>query len=403
MNHLPRAALPLLLALLVASPPLRAEAPPFQFSGFATLGMVATGQSDVRFIRPSINHPGAENPDFGPDTVIGVQGNIAIGPNANAVVQFTSRENALGSHEPSANLAFIAYRPTPNLTVRAGRYRVPFFMLSDTIDINYANPWIRPPTEVYSLNPFTYLDGVDLLYHTSIGGVNIEIHPYFGNTILSVYQGGNSHLDSARGLNITATTEHLTLFAGHAESNFALKWSGDDFLMLSSLLHATTPNANAILNDLSGNKGFASFSALGAQWDDGKWLLIGEYSRLTSRRYTHDAHAWEVTAGRHFGNWLPYITLARHTEDSPVTSGRSPVPQVDGFLRAFTAARNLSQRSVTLGTRWDFYRNAALKLEFNHARISGDSWGSFFARDPMNARMQDRSINTIGASVDVTF
>jgi hypothetical protein len=391
------------LVLLATSGMLRADVPPIQVSGFATFGMVATGQSDLRFIRPSVNHPGGENPDLGPDSVIGVQGNITLGPKIAAVVQVTSRENPLGSYNPDANLAFLAYSPTPGLTVRMGRYRVPFFMLSDTVDINYANLWIRPPTEVYSLNPFNNLEGIDVLYRTSIGDFGLEFHPYFGNTVLPIYQGGRSRLNHTRGLNITVTSERLTLFAGHTETNFALKWSGNDFLGLSYLLHATTPNAAAILDDLSGSKGFSTFSALGAQWDDGVWLLIGEYARLGSRRYTHDAHAWEVTAGRRFGNWTPYLTIARHTEDKPVTSAVVAIPEVEGFLQAFTAARNLSQRSITIGTRWDFYRNTALKLEFNHARISGNSWGSFFARDPMNARMKDRSINTIGISVDVTF
>ncbi|MDR0717394.1 MAG: hypothetical protein LBF50_08265 [Azoarcus sp.] len=386
-----------------ASAPQPDETSRFRISGFATLGMVATGSRDVRFIRPSVNHPGGENPDFGPDTVIGVHGDISLGARAALVLQAISRESTLGSFDPRASLAFVSYALTPNVTVRMGRVRVPFFMLSETIDINYANPWIRPPTEVYSLNPFNELDGIDFLVRTGIGGVNIEIHPYYGSSILPIYQGGNSHLSNTRGLNISVTAGSLTLFAGHTESEFALKWSGNDFLALSAALNAVTPNAANILGKLSGNDGFSTFSALGAQWDDGRWLLIGEYTRLDSRRYTHDAHAWEVTVARRFGNFTPYLTLARHTEDKPVSTDMTGIPQIDDALRAFIASRNLSQRSVTLGTRWDFYRNTALKLEFNHARISGESWGSFFARDPMNARMRDRSINTIGVSVDVTF
>ncbi|MDR2689763.1 MAG: hypothetical protein LBB76_08415 [Azoarcus sp.] len=390
------------------APSLHAEAPPFQLSGFATIGMVATGQSDLRFIRPSINHPGAENPDFGPDTIVGIQGNMALGQRASVVVQITSREDPLGSYEPRASLAFLSYSPTPYFTVRAGRLRVPFFMHSDTVDINYAHPWVRPPTEVYSLNPFQDLDGIDFLFRGDFGNTNIEVHPYFGDSVLAIYQGGNSHLSNTRGLNVTAATDRLTLFAGYVESDFAIKWSGADFLALGAGLHQLDPilpgYADSILAQISGNKGFSTFSAVGAQWDDGIWLLIGEYVRLNSRLYTHDAHAWEVTAARRFGNWTPYLTLARHTEDKPsVAPNQTGVPMLDAAIDAFTSARNLSQRSITVGTRWDFHRNAALKLEFNHARISGKGWGNFFARDPFNANMRDRSINTVGVSVDVTF
>jgi hypothetical protein len=407
------------------SPPL-IDAPNVQFSGFGTLGAVYTDDSKVRFIRPSTNHPGKENPDFGADSLLGAQANITLGPHSALVLQAVSREDALGSYKPRASLAFLSWAFTPNVTVRAGRVRTPFFMLSETIDINYSNPWIRPPTEVYSMFPFKELDGVDLLVSGSLGGFDVEFHPYFGSSNLSIYQSGRGKLRNVRGANISATRGHLTMFFGHGEADFSLKWKGEDFRLLASNLRRTlfpggpplVVNGEDILRDLSGNDGEGDFSVAGVQWDDGKWLFIGEYNKLRANRYAHHAHAWELTAGRRFGDFMPYVMVAGHSEDRPITSQRVqlavPVPgaaeQLNAGLDSFLASRNLSQKSATLGLRWDFFRNTALKLEFTHARISNRSWGSFYPKElsfddtsKLDKLMWKRSVNTIGVSVDVTF
>jgi hypothetical protein len=373
-----------------------------RFSGFGTIGLMFTGDKKLRFIRPSTNYPGSENPDFGPDTMLGAQANLPLGSNAAIVIQAVSREDTAGSYDPRAKLAFFSYALAPTLTVRIGRLRTPFFMFSETIDINYASPWIRPPTEIYSMFPFNELDGIDFLLRTNLGRFNIELHPYFGSSRLTIYQGGRGYLKNTRGLNITVTDGQLTVFASHGETDFSLKWKGSDFQALSGAL-AYAPNGGDILRDISGSNGSGTFSAAGIQWDDRHWLFIAEYNQLRSNRYTHDAHAWEITAARRFGDFTPYLTFARHTEDKPVTSKTTGIPILDEYVRAFTSARNLSQRSVTLGTRWDFYRNTALKLEYNHARIAGHSWGSFFPTNINNTRLENRTVNTVGISVDVTF
>jgi len=400
----------------------RLDAPNVQFSGFGTLGLVYTADKDTRYIRPSINHPGAENPDLGPDTIIGAQANVTLGERGALVLQAISRESAVGSYKPRASLAFLSYAFNPSVTVRAGRLRTPFFMLSETIDINYSNPWIRPPTEVYSMFPFSELNGIDLLINTNLGGFDIEFHPYFGSSDLPIYQSGKGHLKNVRGANINATRENLTLFLGYGAGNFSLKWRGEDFRVLAAnLRNPLVLNGESILSDLSGNSGRGTFGVAGVQWDDGKWLFIGEYNRLRANRYAHHAHAWELTAGRRFGQFMPYFTLAGHTEDRPITTKRAqlalPLPgvadQLNEGIDAFLASRNLSQKSATLGVRWDFHRNTALKLEFSHARIDNRSWGSFYPRDlpfddpqfsqKVNDLMWKRSVNTIGLSVDVSF
>ncbi|MDO9598739.1 MAG: hypothetical protein Q7J47_13545 [Azoarcus sp.] len=374
-----------------------ADAPSIHLSGFGTLGMVAVNQSDIRFIRVGLDHPGAESPDFGPDTVLGIQGNVVFTPRTSMVVQLLSRESPQGDYTPRASLAFVSHSLAPELTVRAGRLRIPFFMLSDSLDINYANPWIRPPVEVYGLNPFSDLDGIDLLFRTRIANADLEIHPYLGRSYIPIHRDGKARLDRLMGVNLTLTTERFTLFVGHGESDLTLKWSDANF----SLLTAIVPTE--VNRELSGNDGYATFSSAGFQWDDGRWLLVGEYARRVNRRYANSAHGWHFTVGHRFENVMPYVTLARQTEDRPITTASVPAP-LEPYLNGFLASRNMAQHSITLGARWDVRRDAALKVELSHTQTRNDSWGSYFPRgNPAITDPRDRAINMLGVALDVTF
>ena len=385
-------------------PPEQNEAvcrPCLQLSGFGTLGMVYTGARNLRFTRVNVNQSGGENPALGPDTVLGVQGNLSFGQNVSAVVQVVSRENALGDYAPNVNLAFLNLALTPQLTVRAGRLRTPFFMLSETFDLNYANPWIRPPVEIYGMFPFNEFDGIDFLMRTHFGGFNVEFHPYLGRSVRPLFHDGRGRLQGG-GLNVTVTNGRLSVFAAHGRARFSMKWKEKDFTAFSNALSAA-PNGERILQSLSGGAVHGTFSSVGFQWDDSRWLLIGEYNRLRPDRYIHEGHAWEITAARRFGRFMPYLTLAKHSNDKQITQERTGVAFLDAVLEAHLAARNLAQRSATLGLRWDFYRNAAFKLEYGHAKVGKRAWGSFYPKDPMSTRVEKRHVNTVGASVDFMF
>ena len=72
-------------------------------------------------------------------------------------------------------------------------------MLSDSLLVNYANVWVRPPVEVYSLVPVNELDGIDLFYREQVLGVELEAHPYFGSSRLDLFDDSAVRLRDAVG------------------------------------------------------------------------------------------------------------------------------------------------------------------------------------------------------------
>jgi hypothetical protein len=397
-----RTASPLLvgLAMLAGTCGLHA-APDLQVSGFATLGAVYTRSDDLQFARVGIDAPGGDRVDLGPDSVLGLQLGLQFGQGTGAVLQVTTRETQRGDYDPRPALAFVSHALTPALTVRAGRLRSPFFMLSDTADINYNQPWVRLPAEVYGLNPFADLDGIDLLHRSRVGAAFIELHPYFGASRIPVIGGGEARLHRLRGLTMTLEAGEFSLSVGHALAELAAQRTSQSYAEFVE----RTGLSPALQARLSGSGADASFSSLGMQWDDGRWRIVAELGRLDTEAFVNSATGAYIAIGRRFGSLMPYLSLARQHQDAPlVDPALADSAASAGALALFNRSRNQAQRSITLGGRWDVSPEAALKAEFSHVVTDRGAHGSFIARgDPFAAGLDHRSINLLSVSVDVVF
>ncbi|MBD5802630.1 hypothetical protein AZOA_20590 [Azoarcus sp. Aa7] len=393
--------------LAVAAAPAHAEPdtpaypPRFELSGFGTLGAVTTDDKDVWFLRYGVNYPGEKDPDFSPDSLVGIQGSLRLTPYNDITLQGLVREDGDASQDPQLTLAFFRQTLAPGLSVRLGRVRVPFFMLSDSLYVNYANPWVRPPVEVYGLNPFNDLDGVDFIYNARLGAFDIEIHPYYGGGRIPFPQG-KARLKEALGLNLGLSRGDFSLHLGHGEGSFTLERGDTLFLAVSNILQRT--GQGGVISDLSGTHGRTSFDSVGVQWDDGSWQLIGEYARRKINRYAASAHGWYLSLGRRFGPVMPYMVVARQTLDEQFAEARMPPGRLAALWDLFLMSRNNAQRSITLGARWELAAYAAVKAEVTQARPDGDSWGSYAPRfDAQTTRIGGRTMNTFSLSLDVSF
>jgi hypothetical protein len=379
-----------------------AEPGDLQFSGFATLGGVVLDDRSVNFVRSvGLNKPGGGWLDLGSDSVLGVQMNAGLGSRSDFTLQLRAAEDSRGHYDPEVGWAFLRHVWSPELSTRIGRLRVPFFMLSDSVQVNFAHPWVRLPPEVYGLNPFNDLDGADLLYRTDVGAAELELRPYFGRGRIE-FPVGEGRLRGARGINIALSRGPLSVHVGHGESRLEIRWDDPSFRELKAALEAT--GHSAVAKDLSGRRGHARFDSLGVQWDDGVWLAAGEFIRLRADRYVNSNHAWFVSVGRRVDDFTPYVRVARQVRDEPASDAQLAIPALDRGLQGFLTSRNLAQRSVALGGRWDVAPDVALKTEYAWVRIADKAWGSFIPRDFGDPFAQGgRSIHMLSLSVDWVF
>jgi hypothetical protein len=95
-----------------------------------------------------------------------------------------------GRYELDASWAFLKYQVDSDTYARAGRLRMPIFLLSEYLDVGVAYPWVRPPMEVYGLVPFSNFSGVDVTRRMDFFDRDLTVQISYGNTKPLVWSGG---------------------------------------------------------------------------------------------------------------------------------------------------------------------------------------------------------------------
>lgn len=102
-----------------------------------------------------------------------------------AVVQFVGRGETMNNNHFTVHMdwAYLQYNTTNDLDFQFGRFRVPAFYYSDYLDVNHAQPWVRPPEEVYYIvgNAFRNMDGIKARYSYYIDDWTLSGKLWFGN------------------------------------------------------------------------------------------------------------------------------------------------------------------------------------------------------------------------------
>src|SRR5476649_388311 len=144
------------------------------FNGFGTIGVVHSSEDQAYFTSSTYKPTGAGyshawSPDV--DSRIGAQVAADFTPELSAVVQVIAEQGYDNTYRPNVEWANIKYQLTPDFGVRLGRIELPTFLVSDVRKVGYANPWVRPPIEVYGVAPLTNNDGADFSYRMHFGNV----------------------------------------------------------------------------------------------------------------------------------------------------------------------------------------------------------------------------------------
>ncbi|SHN32635.1 hypothetical protein SAMN05192549_107310 [Duganella sacchari] len=103
--------------------------------------------------------------DVKQESLAGVQGNFKFTPDLSATVQVVARG---ADSSVNADWAYGSYKISDNLTLQAGRKRLPLYYYSDYMYVGFAYPWLRPSQDLYAWQIYSY-DGANLLYTSNVG------------------------------------------------------------------------------------------------------------------------------------------------------------------------------------------------------------------------------------------
>lgn len=356
-------------------------------SGFLTAGATYADKQLLPGTKAVSQDGAIENtPGFTSDSRLGLQVSAKVNEDISVTGQLLAKAREDNSNT-KADWAFVSYRINEPVSIRAGKIKFPTFLISDYYEVGYAYPWIRPPQEVYSSNPITTLNGVDVLATFRFGGLTLLFQPYYG------VSRGATALVPQEALPLMpgpppAGTVAYTDFTADALHGYNLSLSSDIFTVrFGSLKTKVNASAFGVFQDT------AEFKSAGITMD---WHNVVLYSEAFKREIEGVANfafpnqkGSYATLGYRFGKWLPTFTTARIADNNnPKTLFGTP----------------LKQSSKTLGLRYEVGSAAALKFEAQKVTPEKGTRGLLIS-DPNGAGAKEKgeSVMIYGITLDVVF
>lgn len=408
-----------------------------RFSGFATLGLTHNDNEDVGAIM-SFAHakPARQGLSANLDSVVGLQMDWQPLPTTSFVVQGVAR--AAQEMEPELRMGYIRQQFGSDLAMRVGRYRSPLYFDSDVSEIGYAYLMSRPPIPLYGIaSNVAYGDGADLQWRHAVGNASILAQAFYANSKYTHHfyntdpvEEADAKLKDIRGLVVSATLPNIAVRASRTWVNkYETRTSSVN--QLNASLGTLSGTLNALANqynmpalaaqahqvagyrDLYNNRPI--YTSIGFDANHGAWRLLGEWAQFASQNNVVGKYIGQhLTVARSFGDLTPYVSFSRMKRNnasqdlSALTA--THLPGLEALDAGIAATRTgmegaaslvvLTTHSVSMGMRWDFKENMALKMQYDHLWTPNAMTPGYFAvkRLPI-----DNKVNLFTVALDIVF
>ena len=317
-----------LLAALLFHPLAAAEV---KLNGFASL--VAGKVVDGNEFLADYPKTGIYDTDWSlsPDTSLGLQFSSYFTEEFSLIAQIVV--HGARDYEPEVDWLYVNYFITPELSVQLGRKRLPLYYYSDYFDVGYAYYWIRPPADLYTWQITNY-EGISLFYERGLGQWDSSVNLYYGseesedNDLLSELTPNASVDETWKdmvGIVGTMTNEQLDIRLTYMEG-----------------LVDRDVNGINVIKDVK-----QKFFGLSVNLTLDQLQVLTEFNDYERPDNDIDIEAYMLSFGYQVGDFTPHITYSE-------------------FEQAINALGNDEKHhTTTLGVRWDFYPNMALKAQFD--------------------------------------
>jgi hypothetical protein len=380
------------------------------FGGFGTLGVARSNGDQADFTANDLS-PGAVGYSHRwsatVDSRAGVQAGVDLNRDWSAVLQLVSERTLRDHYAPMVEWAYVQYRATPDLTLRAGRITLPLFLTGDYRKAGYALPWVRPPVELYGAIPLSSSDGVDASYRWQAGDAYNITQLFYGRTDIPVTPGARAQAYGLAGASVTSTSGALTLRASALHAHLSV----DIARPLFDGLRSYGAQGDALADQYELDAKAAMVATLGFNYDPGRWFAMGEIARLNTNSHLGDKTVAYLSAGYRWRELTPYVTYAVSRPNVPnsvpgldldgLPAQRAAAgAQLNGGLNQLLAAIP-RQYTVSAGLRWDLRSGYALKLQYDRILPQQGSTGTFMNVQP--GFRAGQPVTLFSAALDFVF
>jgi hypothetical protein len=382
----------------------------FRISGYGTLAYAFDNRDEMAPVRDISQRPKNRyltGDSWRLDSRLGLQIDYRIHSEANVTVQGVLREQVAQDVDSLIELAYLGLFPHPKVDIRLGRVGYDLFLMSDHRNLGYAYNWVRPPAEYYANIPLFSVDGIDVAYNFFADDAHWKLKALLGSSKPTVPIGMSEYsvdLPELWSLVVTRQAGPWRMTLGVSEYRI-----GNNPFNLTQLLSgleqvaaaAAPMGKTAIANDAMDMRKNLSFKgtrkrlyALGAAYDDGVWTGQAEYSHTTVNQDmggAHD-HAYMVL-GRRFGDWTPFVMAGIVEPKKPIRTAWSDWSEIgqaglqQTALQVANKTTRFDQKTLSLGTRWDFNERAALKLQWDRSWIENSGYLIWYSPSSMDSRV----------------
>jgi hypothetical protein len=385
----------------------------WQFNGFGTISYTQTDKYDDRIPRRNIYQSGAKLRDNGflMDSRLGLQLKGQLNDHWDVVGQVVARQQLANNPEDYIDIAFARYRANNEWVFTIGRQAFDLFFLSDHRNTGYSYDWIRPPTEFYGFMPYDSFDGIkiakewgdfdnDWHWNVSVGNIKSK----FDVDVLAQ----SEDVDSTKAKPIYSTELSWQTGKWQVRASFSvLKFEQDlagerEFNELTGVIRPYWPGFDRIAEDFS-RRANLRYGALGASWQHDGWKVQSEWNIIDSnfigfngqRAYFHVSKRWQA--------WQPFVSFGIARDDKqfkyerPLANAQTEIdldfdldPIYDEVADVVRGMRH-NQKSISVGVRWDFSAQKALKLQCDKFYFEAGSGSIHGSVDLLYAKDESRS------------
>lgn len=391
---------PPLLCLLLASLALPAAATDLSWSGFGTVGYAISDQS-YRYQR-FIDNQGS----FERDSIFGVQMNATFSPQWGASLQATAAPSSSSDNSwaATASWAFLSWRPSNDLLLRAGKLRVPMYLNSENMNVGATFDFMRLPAEVYTTAPTTDFTGVALGKSWELASGDLALDTYWGTAKVN-----NRMLLNQQPTFVSMQTESAGAVLTFRQSGE----HGDDIYRAG--MHQTRtgpadsgpppgPEASGDGAPRERHKINAPVFTVGADlaFGDG-WRGLGEvaYRRVRQGEQSQDTWGAYVSLLKRIGPWTPYLTNSRlHSPKAGGPANGANNGDAGSLSTAAASLGSFDQSAWAIGTSYALSPTTKLKGEWMRVHIGS---ASSLVDTPAGGSVSQQSLNILSFSYNFVF
>ncbi|MCL1035816.1 hypothetical protein L2750_01410 [Shewanella submarina] len=405
----------LCLSLLLPWSEVALAEPDVQFSGFGNIGVIHNDSRVLGFHRDYTMEASGHGWSANVDSMMGLQLNARFNEHFDAMVQVLLKDRVSDDLEDALEWAFVRYQPNEQWSFRAGRLGLDLYMLSEYKDVSYAYLWARPVPEFYSvISSTTRYNGLDITYSRHLKDYMLEARLAYGNNneeLAGADQTVNIELDAITSLTLSLSSHDWLWRLAFARSDISGNNPEADALLsvIESVPVTLWPASRSIAADIRYQNRISEYYAAGARYDSGNWLIQSELGYTdTNWQPLQPYISGYISVGRRVEDFTFYGVYAgvRHTEKIPEVEPPLILPFLppeqqmqlsalhQGAELAYRSSRQ-QQHTISVGIRWDFAEDFALKLQWDHVNIGHQGSGLWVRKEPeaQDERVQLFSIN----------